>query len=143
MRFQGIDFRPVLSTSFDACHRTQTHLAPVPSRVRPHVSISPALPEALASWGILLPDGIRPDRLLAPSGESRRGLPRSVYPFLRDVRLVLYAVSLIHIEWKLCDGSPHSQLGTCPVWACLRLLRQTSADLAGSNSRRFKHTFVA
>ena len=53
----------------------------MPSRVRPHVSISPALPEALASWGILLPDGIRPDRLLAPSGENRLGLPRSVYPF--------------------------------------------------------------
>jgi len=47
----------------------------------PHVSISPALPGALASWGILLRRGLRPGRLLPHSGESHGGFPRSVYPF--------------------------------------------------------------
>ena len=47
---------------------------------RPHVSISSALPEALASWGIPLHQGIRPGRLLS-RGENPDGLLRSVCPF--------------------------------------------------------------
>jgi hypothetical protein len=33
MNGQGLDLRPVFSTYCYACHKTQTHLAPVPSRV--------------------------------------------------------------------------------------------------------------
>ena len=47
-----------------------------------HVSISWALPQALASWDILLRHGMRPGRLLLPQAErARDGFSRSVYPF--------------------------------------------------------------
>ena len=52
----------------------------------PHVSLSPALPGALASWGILLRRGLRPGRLLPREAERAHvGFSRSVYPF--DVTL--------------------------------------------------------
>jgi hypothetical protein len=42
----------------------------------PHVSVSPALPRALASWGILLRRGLRPGRLLLPrQREHTSGFP--------------------------------------------------------------------
>ena len=33
MNLQGLDLRPVFSTYCYACHKTQTHPAPMPSRV--------------------------------------------------------------------------------------------------------------
>jgi len=56
----------------------------------PHVSISWALPQAFASWGILLRHSIRPGRLLK---ECHDGFPRSEYPLFRDLRMAFYAGS--------------------------------------------------
>ena len=57
----------------------------------PHVSIlSWALPQALASWGILLRHSIRPGRLLK---EHCDGFPRSECPLVCDLRMALYAGS--------------------------------------------------
>jgi hypothetical protein len=53
----------------------------------------------------------------------------------RDVRVVLYAVS--HVSgWSHVAHEYVAEWGQVPVWACL------SAGLAGSNSRRFNHTFA-
>ncbi len=148
MNGQGIDLRPVFSTYCYACHKTRTHLAPVPSRgptPRQHIlRITRGFGElsraALASWGIPPNCGIR---LAACSGNA--GEPQWVPPFrvsiFRDFRTVLCAVSLIRIEWRPPIGLVGGRMGTCPVWACLRLLSHPSAGLAGSNSRRLR-TFV-
>jgi len=56
----------------------------------PHVSLSWALPQAFASWGILLRHSMRPGRLLQ---ERHDGFPRSECPLFRDLRMALYAGS--------------------------------------------------
>jgi len=122
--------------------RLKPILPPCPLVYRPHVSISSALPKALASWGIPLLCSIRLATCSGYAGELQGVTPFRVSIF-RDFRTVLYAVSLIRIEWKPPIGLVGGRMGTCPVWACLRLLSQPSAGLAGSNSRRFRCIFVA
>jgi len=141
MNTQGIDLRPVFTPPFSVCHKTQTHLVPVPSRVptpRQHILritrgisfLGYPSPQRPMAWPPTRPFGREPLRV-APFRVS----------IFRDFRTVLYAVSLIRIEWKPPIGLVGGRMGTCPVWACLRLLSQPSAGLAGSNSRRLR-TFV-
>ena len=97
MNGQGLDLRPVFSTYCYACHKTRTHLAPVPSRVpspRQHILriargigfLGYPSPQRHPAWPPTRPFGREPLR---------------VTPFrvsiLRDHRTILYAVSLIRI----------------------------------------------
>ena len=86
----------------------------------PHVSISPALPGALASfgfaqdkpWGILLRHGIRPGRLLPYKTErARDGFPRSVCPFCVTLGRCFTPGS---IRVQSC-ASWHARPGTIPI----------------------------
>jgi hypothetical protein len=74
--------------------RLGLHQHPDPPIDRPHVSVSFALPKALASWGIPPPCGLR---LAAYSSylESRRGVTPFRVSIGRGFRLVLYAASLV------------------------------------------------
>ena len=133
LRAQGIDLRPVFTTPFSVCHKTQTHPAPMPSRVptpRQHI--------LRITRGIGFLGYPSPQRHTAwPPARHRE--PLRVAPFrvsiLRDVRVVLYAVS--HLS-----GGNHviaeyvAEWGQVPVWTC------PSAGLADSDSRRFNHTFA-
>ncbi len=97
MNGQGLDLRPVFSTYCYACHKTRTHLAPVPSRVptpRQHILritrgigfLGYPTPQRHPAWPPTRPCGREPLRVT----------PFRV-PILRDVRTILYAVSLIRI----------------------------------------------
>ena len=72
-------FRPVLSPEWAKAHPACLRLSLLLHRCllvyRPHVSISPALPRAFASWGILLRPGFQPGRPLPYPGEHRTGFP--------------------------------------------------------------------
>ncbi len=97
MNGQGLDLRPVFSTYCYACHKTRTHLAPVPSRVP-----TPRQPILRITRGICFLGYPSPQRHPAwpPTHPFGRELLR-VTPFrvsiLRDPRTILYAVSLIRI----------------------------------------------
>jgi len=80
------------SVHLRACHKTQTHPAPVPSRVPALRLLIPSItlglrflghptPSRLAAWS---PSPALPERALD-------GFPRSVDRFVRDRRLLLYA----------------------------------------------------
>ena len=98
MNLQGLDLRPVFSTYCYACHKTRTHLAPVPSHVP-----SPRQRILRITRGIRFLGYPSPQQHPAwpPTRPFGRELLR-VTPFrvsiLRDGRTVLYAVSLIRIE---------------------------------------------
>ncbi len=91
-------------------------LVRLPSDDRPHVSLSWALPQAFASWGILLPASIRPDRLLREQPtESSLRLSRSQQPF--DVAVgPSYPPGIVwECIWR--EGrTPPAQM-SCPFWA--------------------------
>ena len=95
MSGQGIDLRPVFTTLFSVCHKTRTHLAPVPSRVP-----TPRQPILRITRGISFLGYPAPQPHTAwPPTRCRE--PLGVAPFrvsiLRDVRTTLYTVSLIRI----------------------------------------------
>ena len=97
MRFQGIDLRPVFSTYCYACHKTQTHPAPMPSRVptpRQHIL---RITRGIGFLGYPTPQRHPAWPPARPCGRE----PLRVTPFrvsiLRDHRTILYAVSLIRI----------------------------------------------
>jgi hypothetical protein len=81
-----LDLRPVFSTSKTPAIRPGLILPLCRLVYRPHVSLSQALPRALASWGIRHRQSLRPGRLLqrpfpsfrANAGRVPGGLLRSV-----------------------------------------------------------------
>ena len=88
----------------------------------PHVSISLALPRALAFWGILLRHSIRLGCLLF--AKSHSGFPRSGCPLFCDLRMVLHRtcgrcrctpVSVRVVTMCRCTAWPEHS----PFWACL------------------------
>ncbi len=101
----------------------------------PHVSISWALPQALASWGILLRHGIRPGRLLLHEAErARDGFPCSVCPFVVALG-GCFTPGPIRVQ---SCAAWHARPGTDPFWACLCLSghsrrRQVLPDDASSH----------
>jgi hypothetical protein len=110
----------------DACLKLDFSQYPDLPGYPPHVSISWALPQALASWGILLRHGLRPGRLLqrpftsfrASSERARDGFPRSVCPF--SVTLD-WCFTPDPIRVQSC-AAWHARPGIIPFWACLCLL---------------------
>jgi len=98
MRFQGIDLRPVFSTYCYACHKTRTHLAPVPSRVPTPRQLILRITRGIGFLGYPSPQRHTTWLPARPFGRE----PLRVAPFrvsiLRDVRTTLCTVSLIRIE---------------------------------------------
>ena len=116
----------------DACLKLNFSQYPDLPGYPPHVSVSWALPQALASWGILLRHGLRPGRLLqrpftsfrASSERARDGFPRSVCPF--GVALG-WCFTPDPIRVQSC-ATWHARPGIVPFWACL--------CLSGNSQRR-------
>ena len=146
MRAQSWTRRPVFSASRTPVIRLRLFPAPVPSRVPTPRQRIPGITQGFCFLGYPTPLLCQSLRWVTCSAASPGREPQGVTPFrvpiFRDLRTVLYAVSLIRIEWIPPIGLVGGRMGTCPVWACLRLLAQPSAGLAGSNSRRFRYTFV-
>jgi hypothetical protein len=98
----------------------------------PHVCISWALPQTLASWGILLHQSIRPSRLL----QLYLREPWRVSPFhvsiFRGLRTVLYAGSLGWIPRRVYTW----HLDQFPFWAYLSAVWQVSSHDAYVPSSR-------
>jgi hypothetical protein len=97
MNGQGLDLRPVFSPYCYVCHKTRSHLAPVPSRVP-----SPRQRILRITGGIGFLGDPTPQRHPAwPPTRPFGREPLRVTPFrvsiLRDPRTILYAVSLIRI----------------------------------------------
>jgi hypothetical protein len=96
MNGQGLDLRPVFSTYCYACHKTRTHLAPVPSRVLTPRQRILRITRGIGFLGYPTPFGYA---AWPPALTWRE--PGWVTPFrvsiLRDHRTILYAVSLIRI----------------------------------------------
>ena len=51
MNSQGIDLRPVFTPLFSVCHKTQTHLVPMPSCVPTPRQLIPGITEGLCFLG--------------------------------------------------------------------------------------------
>ena len=83
----------------------------------PHVSLSWALPQAFASWGILLRQGIRPGRLLLPTAErAHDGFPRSECPFDVTLGWCFTPVSIRVVTVHQCTARPgHSPFWVLPI----------------------------
>jgi hypothetical protein len=55
MNGQGIDLRPVFTPLFSVCHKTQTHLVPVPSRVPTPRQLIPRITRGIGFLGYPTP----------------------------------------------------------------------------------------
>lgn len=64
--------------------------------------------------------------LLIHQDESDKGFPRSVRSLLRDVRTVLYAVSLVSGEYHV-NAESVAEWGHFPFWACLLSVRRQAS----------------
>ena len=121
---------PVRASGFqyvpkDACLKLDFSQYPDLPGYPPQVSVSWALPQALAFWGILLRHGLRPGRLLLHKAErTRDGFPRSVRPF--GVTLG-WCFTPDPIRVQSC-AAWHARPGIVPFWACL--------CLSGNSQRR-------
>jgi len=125
---------PAFSTSQkDACLKLDFSQYPDLPGYPPHVSISWALPQALASfgfaqdkpWGILLRHGLQPGRLLLHKAErTRDGFPGSVCPFGVTLGWCFTPDSI-----RVQSGTAwHARPGIIPFWAC--------RCLSGNSQRR-------
>ena len=137
----GLDLRPVFSTpghpaSVGARLRPRLFLSPRLLACRPHVSISPALPEALGFLGHPSRQGIRPGRLLRQRRRAVDGLLRSVCPF----SVILGRHCTPRPSYRVITTYAHTTWPNGDV-SLLGLPVSASTDfsrLAGSNSRRLR-----
>ena len=123
--------------------KTLPHSVPMSSRVPALRQPIPGVTLGLCFLGHPTPSGLAAwSPAPASSERAPDGFPCSgatlpgCRPSFRDFRVVLYAVSHVSNGYHV-SVEYVAELGQFPFWACL------SAGLAGSNPRRFSHTFVA
>ena len=106
------------------------------SRYRPDVSISWALPQALASSGILLPTGMR----LAPTpwGNPPHRGPVGVTPFPDSIARILRAV----LSTGVIGSADRSISRFAGALSCAIFGSSASASCAGYRSRWLIHIFA-
>jgi hypothetical protein len=131
-------FRPVLSPEWAQAPRLPETLPPpasMPSRVPAPCQHIPRITRGLRFLGHPTPSGLPAWSPAPVSVRAPDGFPRSGCPFF--VALGRYFTPCPSHRADALGALNQDRMGTIPVWACL------SAALAGSNSRRFKRTFVS